>query len=256
MTESNAGVAAAISAAARLTGVSARYLTATAQRESAFDPAAQAETSSASGLYQFIESTWLSTLERHGEQLGLGEHLGLDRAETLALRFDPGISALLAGALTADNAEALESRLGRPPSEGELYAAHVLGAGGASRLIEAAAENPAQAADALMPAAAGANRGLFYDPAGDPVSAAALLERFSSMMTDTIAPSAFPAAFPAAFEAAAPRVSFSAPPRIDAAPSALNAGGSWARSTPLHLTPTTIEILAALEPPERADDST
>ena len=48
----------------------------------------------------------------------------------------------MAGAFTKGNASALSERLGRAPSEGELYIAHFLGAGGAARLIELAASNP------------------------------------------------------------------------------------------------------------------
>ncbi len=55
------------------TGVDFSYLLAQARIESGLDPSAQARTSSASGLFQFIDQTWLSTLDRHGEALGYGE---------------------------------------------------------------------------------------------------------------------------------------------------------------------------------------
>ncbi|NQX94714.1 MAG: transglycosylase SLT domain-containing protein, partial [Erythrobacter sp.] len=63
----------AIANAARSTSVEFDYLVAQAQVESAMNPRAQAPTSSASGLFQFIESTWLNTVKRHGERFGLGE---------------------------------------------------------------------------------------------------------------------------------------------------------------------------------------
>ncbi len=50
----------AIRDAARTTGASFEYLLTTAQIESNLNPAAQAATSSASGLYQFIDQTWLA----------------------------------------------------------------------------------------------------------------------------------------------------------------------------------------------------
>src|SRR6266851_2874034 len=56
---SRARIAGAIKQAADTTGTSFEYLLATAKLESNFNPAAGASTSSAHGLYQFIEQTWL-----------------------------------------------------------------------------------------------------------------------------------------------------------------------------------------------------
>src|ERR1700744_2012272 len=85
------------------------------------------------------------------------------RSEILKLRNDPAANALMAGAFTKSNASALSERLGREPSEGELYIAHFLGVGGGARLIELAASNPnGKAADAF-PGAAQANPSIFYD---------------------------------------------------------------------------------------------
>ena len=65
-------VQSAISRAAQRTGVDFDYLVAQARLESGLDPSAKARTSSASGLYQFIDSTWLNTLDRHGAKHGMG----------------------------------------------------------------------------------------------------------------------------------------------------------------------------------------
>jgi len=163
------GVAGAIRRAADATGVDFTLLVETARRESAFNPNARAGTSSATGLFQFIDSTWLDMVRRHGAQHGLGQQAaalqrGADaetRREILALRSDPELSARMAGELARENAAALESRLGRTPSAGELYAAHVMGSGGAARLIEAAANGVSDASQ-LFPREAAANRGIFY----------------------------------------------------------------------------------------------
>lgn len=178
-------VRAAIRRAADATGVDFSLLAETARRESALDPNARAGTSSATGLFQFIESTWLDMVRRHGGRHGLGAEAtalqqGADpqtRREILALRNDPELSARMAGELARENAAALQNRLGRAPSAGELYAAHVMGSGGALRLIEAAA-NGAPNAAALFPREAAANRGLFY-ASGDARSAQGLLDRLS-----------------------------------------------------------------------------
>jgi soluble lytic murein transglycosylase-like protein len=57
-------VTGAIRQASRLTGASFDYLLATAQVESGFNPNSAASTSSARGLFQFIEQTWLAKPSR------------------------------------------------------------------------------------------------------------------------------------------------------------------------------------------------
>lgn len=176
-------VRTAIRRAADATGVDFSLLVQTARRESALNPNARASTSSATGLFQFIDSTWLDMVRRHGDAHGLGAQSaalrnGADvqtRRDILALRSDPELSARMAAELARENAQTLQARLGRAPSAGELYAAHVMGSGGAIRLIEAAA-NGARDASALFPREAAANRGLFY-ASGEPRSAQGLLDR-------------------------------------------------------------------------------
>jgi hypothetical protein len=170
-------VAGAIQQASQATGTSFNYLLATAQVESGLNASAGAAASSARGLFQFIETTWLATMKQAGSALGLGRYAEAItqtpsgnyevrdpamRSEILKLRNDPSANALMAGAFTKSNASALNERLGREPSEGELYIAHFLGVGGGARLIELAASNPnAKAADAF-PSAAQANPSIFY----------------------------------------------------------------------------------------------
>lgn len=176
-------VRAAIRRAADATGVNFSLLVETARRESALNPTARAGTSSATGLFQFIESTWLDMMRRHGASHGLGAQAQAlqqgasaeTRREILALRNDPEISARMAAELARENAQTLQARLGRAPNAGELYAAHVMGSGGALRLIEAAQQGAPSAA-AIFPREAAANRGLFYVN-GEPRSAQALLDR-------------------------------------------------------------------------------
>lgn len=176
-------VHAAIRRAADATGVNFSLLVETARRESALNPNAQAGTSSATGLFQFIDSTWLDMVRRHGAEHGLAAQAAAlqngasaqTRRDILALRSDPEISARMAGELARENAATLQARLGRAPSAGELYAAHVMGPGGALRLIEAAQQGAPNAVS-LFPREAAANRGLFY-ASGQPRSAQGLLDR-------------------------------------------------------------------------------
>jgi hypothetical protein len=173
----NATMTGAIQQASQATGASFNYLLATAQVESGLNPQAAA-TSSARGLFQFIDTTWLATIKQTGSALGLGRYADAItqtasdnyevrdptmRGEILKLRNDPAANALMAGAFTKENASALSEQLGRAPSEGELYIAHFLGAGGAALLIGLAGSNPnARAAD-YFPNAAQANPSIFYD---------------------------------------------------------------------------------------------
>jgi hypothetical protein len=167
----------AFQSASTSTGTSFDYLVKTAARESSFNPSAKAKTSSATGLFQFIESTWLETMKQAGPKHGLdkyadhiqrsksGKYYVSDpqmRREILDLRKDPEISSVMAGALTQKNAQYLERRIGREPTDGELYMAHFLGANGASRLIEKTAANPDMRADQVFSAQARANKPIFY----------------------------------------------------------------------------------------------
>lgn len=197
-------VRAAIQRAADRTGVNFDLLVQTARRESALNANARAGTSSATGLFQFIDSTWFDMVRRHGAEHGLAQYAqalqsgsanAATRADILALRTDPELSACMAGELTRENAQSLSAQLGRPPSAGELYAAHVLGSGGAARLIQAAEQGAPNAA-ALFPREATANRGIFY-ASGQACSAQDVLNRLNldasasiGSTTSTAAPSA------------------------------------------------------------------
>ncbi len=174
-------VMGAIRQAAETIGTSFDYLLATARIESGLNPQAGSSTSSARGLFQFIEQTWLSTMKQAGTALGYGSYAvaitqdasgryqvqdaGV-RSEILKLRSDPTVNAEMAGAFTKSNAEALGAQLGRAPTESELYMAHFLGVGGAARLITQAASNPGAKAADVFPNAAQANASIFYDRSG------------------------------------------------------------------------------------------
>jgi hypothetical protein len=171
------GVVGAIQRAARATGVDFGYLVKTAQRESALNPNARARTSSAAGLFQFIEQTWLGMLKTSGARHGYGAYAdqivkGGDgryhvsdpnaRQAVLALRYNPDANAAMAAEMTAGHAAYLRGRIGRDPTQGELYAAHFLGPDGAADLIQAKASRPQASAASLFPQAARANHSIFY----------------------------------------------------------------------------------------------
>jgi hypothetical protein len=178
---SRARIAGAIKQAANSTGTSFEYLLATAKMESDFNPTAGASTSSAHGLYQFIDQTWLGTVKEAGGQLGYGNYADAisksssgtysvtdpaARTAIMKLRDDPVASSAMAAVLTQSNSFELTGKIGRRPTDSELYMAHFMGVGGAAKLISSAEDNPQASGAALFPNAAAANRSIFFDSTG------------------------------------------------------------------------------------------
>jgi hypothetical protein len=199
-------VAAIVADVARRTGVDFDFLIDVARVESNFDTSAQARTSSAHGLYQFTNQTWLATLHRHGAGHGYGWAADAiqrnaagrfdvadpgQRATVLALRGDPAAAASMAAMLTADNRDMLTARTGTTPEDVDLYLAHFLGAAGATKFVTAWQDNPDQAAAPLLPAAAAANRSIFYSATGAPRSLDSIREQFRQKLGAGGAPAAF-----------------------------------------------------------------
>lgn len=134
----------AITAAALKYGQDPALLVAIGQIESSLDPNARAKTSSAAGLFQWTAKT--------GKQYGL---TGDPSTWTAAQEADA------AARFTKDNSETLSKVLGRPPTGGELYLAHFLGADDAANVLKANQENPgAPVGDVIQPKSLDANRKL------------------------------------------------------------------------------------------------
>lgn len=170
-------IPAAIARAASASGIDFSYLLHQAQAESGLNPTAHARTSSAAGLFQFIDSTWMAVIKQHGAANGLGwaadamHWVGgklriadpAARAAVLALRQDPQACASMAAAYAADNKAGLEARLGRAVGAADLALAHFLGLGGATKFLRALAADPgATAASAAAPHVAHANHAVFF----------------------------------------------------------------------------------------------
>lgn len=192
-----ASIRSAIAVASQKTGIDFNYLLGQAQSESGLRPAVRASNSSATGLYQFIDQSWLGVVKRHGAEHGMGwasdaiqqnangRFVVSDprmRQAILDLRKDPNAAALMAAEHAADNKAALESSLGRDIGAGDLYMAHFLGLGGARTFLGAMDRNPGRAAAGLFPAAASANRSIFYTSKGQPRS----LQQIYEMMSNKI----------------------------------------------------------------------
>lgn len=157
-------VMSAIETASASTGVNFAYLVQQAGVESSFNPDAKARSSSATGLYQFIESTWMKMVDRYGEKYGI-ESETMSRAEILSLRKDPKLASFMAAELAQENESVLERHWGGEIGATELYLAHFLGAGSAAAFLNARDESPMEPAAYLFPDAAASNRAVFYDSA-------------------------------------------------------------------------------------------
>lgn len=164
----------AIRNAAAKTGVNFTYLMEKAAAESSFDANAKAKTSSATGLFQFIESTWLKMVKNHGEKYGLSAYAdkinddgkvsdSKTRKEILNLRKDPEIASYMAAEFASDNYDYLKAHVGGQIDSTELYLAHFLGAGGAAGFLNAMKKSPNMTAADLFPKEARSNRNVFYD---------------------------------------------------------------------------------------------
>lgn len=190
-------VVGAIADAARATGVDFSYLLGQARLESGLNPAARARTSSATGLYQFIDQSWLDVVRRHGEEHGIGwaasaisqnatgRYAVADpdtRRAIMALRNDPVVASRMAAEHASDNRAFLERRIGRAAQPVDLYLAHFLGAGGAARFLNAHAANPDASAAAIFPRPAAANRNVFFDRTGSPRTLAQVRDRFAARL--------------------------------------------------------------------------
>ena len=140
--------------AAALIGVSPDTLANFARVESGFQTRIKAKSSSATGLFQFINSTWRGMMDQYGDKLGIPK----DAKPT-----DPVASSLLAAQFIKLNSEVLRRKLGREPSTADSYMAHFLGPAGASKFLSA---SPNAIAAEVMPGAATANKSIFYGPSG------------------------------------------------------------------------------------------
>ena len=188
-------VVAAIQNASQRTGVDFGYLLTKAQTESSFNPDAKASSSSATGLYQFTDKTWLEMVRDHGQDCGIGQYASAinndcqvsssaTRTQILNLRKDPSISAYMAAEYTKINQQQLEANTDAKVGKTELYLAHFLGAGGASKFLNAYESNPNTKAAHILPTEAASNPGVFYNSDGTALSLKQIYNHFASKFNE------------------------------------------------------------------------
>jgi hypothetical protein len=179
-------IVSAIQTASAKTGVSFSYLMEKAAAESNFNPTVKAKTSSATGLFQFIESTWMDMVGKHGEKHGIDTTQS--KTTLLNLRKNPTIASVMAAEFAADNKSHLKQRIGGDIGNTELYFAHFMGAGGASSFLSELHKNPTAIGADMFPKAAHANQGVFYDKDGSARSLEDIYKFFDKKFSDDSTP--------------------------------------------------------------------
>lgn len=172
----------AIRHASKVVGSEFGYMMELAQAESGFDETASASTSSAAGLYQFTDQSWLMMLAQNGAKYGLADVAGQisvskDRdgnpvydidnpfmeRYALSLRNDPRLCALMGAEYAKTNKQDLKAALPRTTiTRTDQYLAHFLGSGSAARFISHMENSPNRAANRLFPAPARSNESIFF----------------------------------------------------------------------------------------------
>ena len=131
-----------------------QYMAATAMIESGGDPNARAKTSSAGGMFQFLDSTWKELTKEMGKNYSVQD------------KFDPKKAAEVMAYFTQKQKRQLEKGTGRAATNTDLYMAHFLGSGGAVKFLNAMNRNPNAIAADMDPRAAKANKNIYYDQSG------------------------------------------------------------------------------------------
>ncbi len=172
-------IAEAIVEASQETGADPVLMMAMADKESSFQPDIEANSSTAVGLFQFLEGTWLSVVKSYGHRHGLAREAAAisivagrpavgdpaERQRILDLRREPRIASLMACELHLLSKRAIRQRIGEDPTPAESYLAHFMGPSGAGKFLEAVRKTPNGNAVRMFKEAAAANRNVFYDRA-------------------------------------------------------------------------------------------
>lgn len=133
---SRQGLAGNIAEASKLTGVDPSILANIASQESGGRANAKNPNSSASGLFQFTDGTWLETIKKYGAQAGVNVQ-GMSSQQLLALKSDQRLSAIMGAFYIRDGQRATGATTG-----GGMYLAHLLGPGGAKAVLSANPNTP------------------------------------------------------------------------------------------------------------------
>lgn len=157
--------------AAQRAGVPVSVLMATAKQESDFGRNTYTPTSSAKGLFQFVDGTWSDMIKNYGPVYGLPTTTSVD---------DKRANAFMAAEYMRQNNKLFEKQMGRAPKDGEMYISHFMGGQGGVDFVKAYESNPTANAAQLFPKAASSNKSIFFEKNGQPRSVAQVYTKLSS----------------------------------------------------------------------------
>lgn len=146
----------AIQNASTQTGAPMATMLAISDQESGFNPGIQNSKSSATGLFQFIDSTYGSMVNQYGNKYNVAP----------GSQTDANSNALMGGQMIQDNTKILQANGIANPTPGQIYMLNFLGNSGGPKFIAAAQNTPDAPAASLFPAAAASNKPIFYNSDG------------------------------------------------------------------------------------------
>jgi hypothetical protein len=117
--------------------------------------------STAHGLGQFLDSTWLETLRKHGGKYGIENASQLTEAQAKSLRGNVSLQAAMLAEHTADNARMAKGITGAA-DPASVYALHNLGQTGGKRFLGALQKNPNAPLSAVLRPEEIANNPVLY----------------------------------------------------------------------------------------------
>lgn len=176
-------------------------LLAIAWQESRLNPRARNRHSTARGLLQFTDVTWLTVVRDFGAKHGLNYYAGAIKTDQdghlsvrtprlrraiLALRDNPKLQVIMAAERLAQEKVALEASLGRSVSPADLYMLHLLGPSGAKDFLTQLAQNPATPSATVIGTVFEPNAGLFMHD-GRPLSLAEAYEAIGDALREQAA---------------------------------------------------------------------
>lgn len=148
-----ASVANMIAAASDMAGMDPGLMLTVGMMESSLKPKAGANSSTAKGLFQFIDGTWTEVLGKYGNKYGIPKNASV---------FDPWANTLMGAEYLKEGARRIQGTLGRPATPVDLYMTHFLGGTGGSRFLGNMAANPNGIAAVDFEGPAQSNREVFF----------------------------------------------------------------------------------------------
>ena len=159
---------------ATMTGVPVEYLMIFCAMESNFDWTVKAGAGgSATGWFQFINSTWDWMVSLNGAKYGFPPDMGR------RLRLDPRMNALMGAEYMKYSMGIIKKGTGKDPSDIDLYLAHFLGPGTAVKWINM---DKSTIGSSAFPKEAAANPSIFKERGGQPRTLGQIEKSFDQRM--------------------------------------------------------------------------